>query len=309
MKYLLLALIGFGSPLAAQNYILDADTGNEMDDFYAIARALAPSGLPLLALQSAHFNNPQLLTDSHWHHYPTDSIQTLAISQGLNEMLKTKAGRFDLPTLRGCDRMLGYAWGYYPGAPVPQSPASRFIIEQAKRASPKDKLNVICLGPSTNVASALAQAPEIGPNLRVYLLGARYDAKRKAWNKNEFNVRNDLNAFDLLLNRPEVELWVMPASTAEALVFDRTTTLPRLERCPTRLCERLASRWAEVQAGTEWIMWDLALVAAILKPELAKARQLSAPPENLRKKLWVYTEIDADAMRADFWAAMEGFGE
>lgn len=292
--------------LSAQSpsFIIDADTGNEMDDLYAIARALAPDGLKVLSLQSAHFNNPQLLTDPNWNSYSTENINTLEISQELNEQLAGKSGNWMLPTLRGCDRMLGFAWGFYPGAPIPTSPATRFIIDKAKKASPDSKLNVICLGASTNVAAAIATVPEIAANLRVYLLGAQYDQKQKVWNKNEFNIRNDLNAFDLLLNTEGLELWIMPANVAKALTFQRKQTSQQITKCKTPLCDRLAARWAEVNAGTSWIMWDLALVQAIITPGLVTTKKVKTPPENTRRKIQVYTQINAPAMETEFWQSL-----
>jgi inosine-uridine nucleoside N-ribohydrolase len=200
--------------------------------------------------------------------------------------------------------MLGYAWGYYEGAPIPRSPATQFIIDHARKASPDNKLNVVCLGASTNVAAAIARAPEIAPNLRVYLLGAQYDAKNKAWDKNEFNIRNDLNAFDLLLNNEEVELWVMPANTARALTFDRLKTLRQLSTCTTPLCNQLRNRWEQVQAGQNWIMWDLALIQALLTPDLATHKDVRTPPENTKRKIQVYTEINAPAMEKEFWQSL-----
>jgi inosine-uridine nucleoside N-ribohydrolase len=291
--------------IAAQPaYIIDADTGNEMDDLYAIARALAPDGLKVLSLQSAHFNNPQLLTDPNWNSYPTDSINTLEISQQLNEHLAAETGNWMVPTLSGCDRMLGFAWGYYAGAPVPTSPATRFIIDKAGKADTENKLNIICLGPSTNVAAAIAAAPEIAGNLRVYLLGARYDLRSKAWDKNEFNIRNDLNAFDLLLNTAELELWVMPANIAQSLTFQRKSSFQKLTECRTPLCRRLTKRWDSVNAGTSWIMWDLALVEAVLHPEWAKWKKVRTPPENNRRTIKLCTAINAPLMEAGFWQSL-----
>lgn len=303
---LLIALLA--APLCAQpapSYILDADTGNEMDDLYAIARALAPDGLKILALQSAHFNNPQLLTDPNWHIYSTENINTVAISQHLNEQLTIDCRQWMVPKLRGCDRMLGYAWGFYEGAPIPRSPATQFLIDHARKASPDDKLNIICLGASTNVAAALAQRPELAANMRVYLLAAKYDSKSKTWNKNSFNVRNDLNAFDLLLDNEDLELWIMPGNVARQLTFSRSETAANLNSCASSpLCRRLGRRWGEVSAGKEWIMWDLALVQALITPELATYDRVRTPPENTKRKIYVYTQIDAPAMRTAFWDAL-----
>jgi purine nucleosidase len=44
-----------------QKVWLDSDTGNEMDDLYAIVRLLKEPSLDVVGLSSAHFNNPYLL--------------------------------------------------------------------------------------------------------------------------------------------------------------------------------------------------------------------------------------------------------
>lgn len=307
----LLLFLVFACWLKAQTspYLLDADTGNEMDDLYAIARALAPDGLPIKVLSSAHFNNLQLITDKKWNSYEVEGLNTLEESQHLNEVLLKETGRSDIPAIRGCERMLGFAWGFYEGAPIPKSPATEWIVREGKKAAPDQKLTIICLGALTNVATALATAPEITPNIRIYLLGAQYNPKQRFWNKSEFNIRNDLNAFDLLLSTEGLELWIMPASTAQALQFQKDETLEKLGQKDTPLRRRLADRWSEVNSGPTWTMWDLALVEAILHPEMATVKKRRVPPENGRRKIWVYTAIDEDAMRADFWAALKRLDE
>lgn len=309
--FLLLVFFGFTCWLKAQTelYLLDADTGNEMDDLYAIARAVAPDGLPIDVLSSAHFNNLQLITDDQWNSYEVEDLNTLEESQRLNELILKESDRTDIPAIRGCNRMLGFAWGFYEGAPIPESPASQWIIEEARKSNPEQKVNIVCLGAVTNVAAAIARAPEIVPNIRVYMLGAQYDPKQRFWNKSEFNIRNDLNGFDLLLSTEGLELWVMPASTARALQFQKDDTLDKLGKKASPLRKRLADRWAQVNGGSSWTMWDLALIQAILYPEMATAKKRRVPPENGKRKIWVYTAIDDDAMRADFWEALERLTE
>lgn len=62
-------------------------------------------------------------------------------------------------------------------------------------------------------------------------------------------------------------------------------------------------------------MWDLALIEALLRPELATAVTVGAPiihdagrveqfPGNPRR-IKVFEAIDADGMRRDFWEAMD----
>jgi hypothetical protein len=45
-------------------------------------------------------------------------------------------------------------------------------------------------------------------------------------------------------------------------------------------------------------MWDLALVEALVRPELALEVQVDTPPENTRRK---DDSIQTQAMRDDYW--------
>ena len=85
----------------------------------------------------------------------------------------------------------------------------------------------MCLGATTNLATAIKLAPDITPRVRAYLMGFRYDAAKGVWNKSEFNVRRDLNAADYLLNAEGLELHVMPATVSRALTFERDDTIRR----------------------------------------------------------------------------------
>jgi hypothetical protein len=50
-------------------------------------------------------------------------------------------------------------------------------------------------------------------------------------------------------------------------------------------------------------MWDLALVEALIRPELAHEIQVKTPPENTQRKVWMYDSIQPQAMRDDYWKA------
>jgi len=284
--------------------IIDADTGNEMDDLYAIVRAMLAEGFEVKGVSSAHFNNAQLLTDSLWHIYPTKNINTLKISQSLNEELLATMKIEDIPLLPGADRMLGYAWGYYDGAPIPKAPAIDFIVEEANKMPAGQKLSVACLGAVTNVAAALETHPKLVDKIKVYLLGAFYDPLQSIWNKNEFNVRNDLNGFDRLMANQDLELYIMPASTARALQFDHQESLRKLAAIEHPVSKILARRWAEVSAGDSWVMWDLALIEAMLHPDMATMEERAAPPENGARPINVYVDIDEEAMEKVFWQSV-----
>jgi hypothetical protein len=65
---------------------LDADTANEIDDLYALTRALTAPGYRPVALSSAQ-----------WKQSPLAESNTLEASQLLNEALLGLLGKDDLP--------------------------------------------------------------------------------------------------------------------------------------------------------------------------------------------------------------------
>ena len=308
MKALLAALLmGLAAPALAQApshaFILDADTANEMDDMYAITQAALDPQAHLLGLSSAHFNNVEIFTRRHWHHYPMDGFVPVEASQRENERLLALLGSH-IPAPIGARDIIGYSWGYFDGAPVPDAPAIAFMIAQARAASPEDKLSIVVLGPLTNVAAALIKAPDIAPRIHIYALGGKYDVATGVWDKNEFNIRNDLNAADYLLNRGDVALTILPATVAQALGFRRADSLARLAASRRPVAKALAERWDFVNAGDSWTMWDLALTLAVTHPSLATVETRAAPPENRRKTLEVISAIDATAMQGRFWSLL-----
>lgn len=305
MKKVLIYLLLFGFVMCLfagkPKVIIDADTGNEMDDLYAVVRALIEPSIDVVGLTSCHFNNVQLVTDKKWHIYPTKDINTVQISQDLNEEILSYLRMEELAHPLGCDRMIGYAWGFYPGAPIPDSDATQFIINEAKKASPETKLIVVTLGAVTNVAAAILLEPEIVPNIKLLALTMKYDTEKKAWDKNSFNARNDHNGLDVILNNKDLELWVIPGNVSRQMQFKRKPTLKKLFKNNTPLDKMLARRWDEVNAEDSWIMWDLALIEALIHPEMAEVSELMTPPENTQRKIKVYTSIDVERMKKDFW--------
>ncbi|MEM9986887.1 MAG: nucleoside hydrolase [Bacteroidota bacterium] len=283
---------------------IDADTGNEMDDLYAIVRTLKDQKYRVLGLSSAHFQNAFLLSDSLWHREPVPELNTQALSQRLNEALLKGMARGDLPHPPGSDRPLGYAWGFYEGAPIPDNPASEAMIRCLDSLAEEERLAVFCLGPATTLAVALLKRPDLVSKVQGYLLSMQYTAATGVWDKNEFNARNDLNALDLLLAWEGLDLRIVPASAAGALVLQRGRTQAKLATISESWASQLSERWDQVGADDTWIMWDLALAESALEPRLVKWEKRSAPPENGARPLWVCVEIDASSMEEDFWSRL-----
>lgn len=273
----------------ARRLLLDSDTANEIDDLFAIAYLLADDDptVELVGISSAQW----------FHVWSGDS--TVYQSQALNEELVALAGRTDLPLPLGADLIMGKPWGDYDAR---DSPAARFIIEQAHATPEGEKLAVMCIGAATNLASALALDPTIAGRIVAYTLGFRYDFDGRFWNKDEFNIRRDLNAANYLLNHEGLELHVMPISVAVQYTWAREKAFARLKKSAT-FGDYLQARWAD-HGGPDaesWTMWDVALVQAFLQPEQAPEIAVLTPPENARRAVWMYTDIDEQAMERDYW--------
>ncbi len=285
-----------------QKVWLDADTGNEMDDLYAIVRLIKDDSVDLIGLSSAHFNNADLNVFEKWNAYHTSGLVTVEESQRLNEQILGALDRLDIPHPLGADRQIGRAWGQQDIRP---SPASKAIIKAVKSLSEEEILDILTLGPLTNVASAIMEAPEIVPYIKLYALGAKCHPESKVWNKSEFNIRNDLNAFDYLLDFDGLEMIVMPLEAAFPLQFDREETYDSLND-NIEVEKILADRWREHNPqDKKRVMWDLALVAAYLNPDLSSIETTITPPENVQRSIKVYVKIDEKALEEDFYRVLK----
>ena len=272
---------------APPNLILDADTANEIDDMYAIVRILNQKKFNVLALSSAQ-----------WIHYLAED-DSVGASQRENEAIVKLLGRSDLPMPVGSKEPMGKPWG---GDQAKDSPAAQFIIKSAQAASPENRLTVVCLGAPTNLASAIKLVPGIAKNIDAYFLGCKYDHETKVWDKSSFNTRRDLNATDFLLNCQDLNLYVMPSNVAKPLTFPRDETFARHKKMGA-LGAHLNQRWnARFGEFKNWVMWDLALVEAILQPEFATFESVPTPPENVQRTIQVYKSINAKKMRDDYWS-------
>ncbi len=291
------------SPNFAQQKVwLDSDTGNEMDDLYAIAYLVKAPGIELIGLSSAHFNNADLNVFEKWNAYDTDSLEPVKESQRLNEEILGALDRLDIPHPLGAERQIGRAWGQQDPR---DSPAAQAIINAARDLSEGEQLHVITLGAMTNIASALILAPDILSKIKLFSLGSWYTPESRAWNKSEFNIRCDLNAFDYLLNLEGLDFTIMTTTTAFDLKFDRDQTYDRLNE-EVAIEKILADRWRTHNPNDKTrVMWDLALVMAYMNPDWATVSQVMTPPENKPRIVNIYTEIDADTMESDFWKLLK----
>ncbi len=280
---------------AKMRVIIDADTANEVDDLFAIARALVAPEFQIEGLTSAL-----------WRHRGTPN--SVELSQALNEKLLDLAGlRETIAHPQGSAEPL-------PDIRTPQdSAAARHIIQRAHAGSPTDKLRVLILGAATNPASALLLDPTIADKVVFAFIDG--DFRDGKWGPGIYNWKNDIAAVQVIF-ASSVEYYHMPAPAVSGdLVMSRSDVRQHLAG-RGELWDFLVEYWEKHPRYGKierTRMWDVALIQAFLRPELAQRTITGAPlvhavdrveqfPDNPRR-VTVFSKIDVSGMLADYWQA------
>lgn len=278
--------------------IVDADTANEIDDLYAIVRALVAPEFRVVGLTSAHYTRS------------TKPNETVHRSQVINEQILDAMGlRDSIPHPVGADRSMAA-----PTIPV-DSPAARLIIDKAHDGGPEDKLVVFALGACTNRASALLLDPSIESKVVFAFIDGDYKDHR--WGPGIFNWKNDIHAVKAIFES-EVEYIHMPARSVSVEMELSKREVDEHLKGQGGVWDLLVDRWEtfpRTARSEKKTMWDIALIEAVVRPELATPAVVGAPiihdaetveqfPDNPRR-VTVFEAINAEKMRHDFWEAID----
>ena len=270
--------------------IIDTDSANEIDDLFAIIRSIDEPKFRILGV-----------TASQFHSSPYASKNTALESYKMNKLLKRLLKKNDLVLKTGSPEPMSKTKISKP------SEATKFIINQTKLIPAGKKLHIVILGSCTNVASAIIHGPEIVSKLKISYVGFWHNQVTNEYDKNEFNTRNDSIATNFLLDLEGLDFNVMSASVSKNLIFNKNETFKNLGN--NKLGNFIKKRWntykrwwtSEDPQQRKWIMWDLALIEAIAKPNFSKIKTYKTPPQNLERNIKIYTYIDSINMKIDFW--------
>lgn len=294
LMFMMLALITItGQAQEKKQVIIDADTGNEVDDLYAVVRGLIVPDWEVLGLNATQWQV------SHW---TVDN--TMENSYRLNQVLLSYLKlNGQVKSNRGATARL-FDWGNKSQT----SAASEFIADQAMQIE-DEKLIVIALGALTNVASAILDHPEITDKIKLYWLGTSYNFNEGIMKNTDFNNIMDVQAVDVILNS-DVELHIIPSNVAAAMTFDYQETEDKFAG-KHDLLDFLLQRWFNHLDGgrRERTIWDLALIEAVIDPELATEVKIRTSKEKGDREVYYYQEIDADRMRQDFFESVLEYTE
>lgn len=295
LSFSLFFTFNLSSRITAQDkipVILDADTGNEVDDLYALSLALIEPSWNILSLNATHWQT------SHWA-----IPETMENSHRLNQLILGELG-LSIKTRRG-----GVARMFDWGDKAQHSAAAYEIIKQAKAIPPGQKLKVIALGALTNVASAIYIDPSIESRINLYWLGSTFDFAEGILKKQDFNCVMDVQALELLL-MSKVEMHVIPINVAAQMEFNFRET-QALFSDKHQLGKILIDRWYDhLDSGRKTrTIWDVALIQAIIHPEWVEEVKITTSKDNGNKEIYYYKSIDASKMKLDFFERVNAFFE
>lgn len=275
--------------------IIDTDPGQ--DDAIAIMLALAAPGLDILGLVSVAGN--------------VSVAQTTANACRVLEL----AGRRDIRVYAGCARPLrrtpitaahvhGRTGMDGPDLPEPTLRAQPqhgvdFLIETI-RAHPPGEITLVTLGPMTNLAVALAKAPDIAARLgRVVSMGGAYSECGNITPSAEFNMFADPDAADIVL-RSGVALTLVPLDVTHRFLIS-ARRLAQLRAMPGQCAQAAAAmlgfseRFDLAKYGWDGApLHDPCTIGWLLAPELFGGREVNVSVE-------VGSPLMQGATAVDWW--------
>src|SRR5260221_2013560 len=150
-----------------------------------------------------------------------------------------------------------------------------FYIETIQRN--KNNIDIIALGPLTNIAKLFALNPSIISKINnLYIMGGTF--KIPAVTKyQEFNFYNDPLAVKIVLNS-RVRKYLVPLDVTDKVSYNdrQILSLQKYNTKGTKLLFDISRFWKEKLSKTEdFIPWDAVGVGMLLKPEFYTFQQVS----------------------------------
>jgi purine nucleosidase len=293
---LLLLLIAIPSkPAFAQNrdVILTTDCGAEIDDQFAIAYLSLIPQIHIKAIVTTHA--------------PTLPKQAETSADCVKDVLRRLAAGTSPPVFAGSDVALATR------APLGNDGVD-FIVKTARDYSSQNRLLIITLGATTDVASAFLTDSKFGDRVEILTMG--FDSWPKGGDP--WNIKNDPLAYQIILG-----------SSAPITIGSTDVTRKYLELSDTEAAQMLSghgpfAEWlnglfqhwvttqselvAQVVRPRHWVIWDTVVAAHLLgfttevthpRPALNLADLSFSFPKTEKTVRWI-TAIDSKKMWPDF---------
>ncbi len=284
-----------GRPALAQDrdVIVTTDCGADIDDQFAIAY--------LLLLPRVHV---KAIVTTHAPSLPKNAESSAAC---VKDVLHRLGPSSPPPVFAGSDVPLG-------GRTPLRNAGVDFTVNTSRSYSSQNRLVIITIGATTDVASAFLQDPTLGDRVEIVTMG--FDAWPKGGDP--WNIKNDPLAYQVILDSSAPITIGSTDVTHKYLELDDKSAA-RMLRGHGEFAEwlnTLFDNWivnnadlvASVVSPGHWVIWDTVVVAHLLgftteqtypRPALNPADLSFSFPKTEKTVRWV-TAIDSEKMWPDF---------
>lgn len=282
--------------------IIDTDCNCEADDLFAVAHGLMTPRFDVMAITAEHYG-----TTDEGEGPEQTMLASFAQASKVVELMGLKG---EVNLLEGCRATLPADGSYV------ESPASRFIVEEALRDDPRP-LYVLCQGAVTNLASAYLMDNRIADRLTaIWIGGAPYP--EGGW---EFNLTNDLRAANVLMDSG-IAVWQVPSNVYGMMRVSIATLMQKVYPCGEIGKYMMENLFAvnrrmcaiEFVTGEVWQLGDSPVVGLLLHPMPDCYTMQGAPrfdeeghyilrPDN-PNRIRLYHSIDARFILDDMYAKL-----
>ncbi|MEM7718633.1 MAG: nucleoside hydrolase [Pseudomonadota bacterium] len=281
--------------MMSRKIIIDTDPGQ--DDAVAILLALASPEIEVLGITAVAGNVPLVLTEKN------------------ARIICELAGRPDIPVFAGADapisRRLVTAEHVHgktgldgplladPTMPLQETHAVDYLVQTLRR-EPAGTLTLVPIGPLTNIALALQQAPDIAERVaEIVLMGGAYFEVGNITPAAEFNIYVDPEAADIVF-KSGIPITVLPLDVTHKAL----TTKSRIEafRAMGTEAGRMVAAWTDFferfdkeKYGSDGApLHDPCTIAYLLNAELFEGRHINVEIETT-------SELTRGMTVADWW--------
>lgn len=296
--------------------IFDTDANNELDDQHALAYLLFNDNT--FDVKAVTVNTTYNGGNINEQYAEAERVMKLCRAMGKVPLLKGANGSF-----KKIEKDLGNPDfdGYM---------AVDYIINEALRYTPENRLVVLAVGKLTNIALAVKKEPAIISNIRLVWLGANYPEP------GEYNLENDIPSMNYLL-KTGIEFEMVTVRYGKTCGTDFVkltkeevaTNMPKLgKRISTPIIGRHGGEFYTFGEYSVSLfnhatfhgspptrsLFDMAAVAIVKNPIWAKCSEIPCPimvdkkwveqPGNPRKiKIWEY--FNKELIMRDFYKSLE----
>ncbi len=246
--------------------LIDTDIGDDIDDALALALALQSSELEVLGITTV-FGDTQRRAQLAMHLLTVFNREAIPVAAGVASPIQHRHRPSGVPQAAILDR--------HKRLPALSPLTGPELIVETALAAP-GRLTLLCLGPLTNVATALSLEPRLFMAIRnIVLMGGSSGLPFPEW-----NVRSDARAAQIVLGTGiPVTMLGWNVTTHCQLQASDVQSLRCQHSAQAQLLARLLAVWQRHRP--HWhpalpYLHDPLTVVAVCKPELLEYRQITA---------------------------------